>query len=185
MDLATGRGFLDAPADRLLAEFRGPGRHHSFDDSPDDYDMDMDQRTRMLGRGNAGRIILLGDGTEIHTGNAHDDDGDVDMEDRGEAEELEDKDLAEQVQKGQADAKAESNGPVEERSTREETPGPDAPQPASGEPTETIEEVNSEMSPQQSRSNSGQHQTPEDPKTSAPVDTADTKKILEASESSK
>jgi len=33
---------------------------------------------------------LLGDGTEILTGHIHDDDGDVDMEDRGEAEEAND-----------------------------------------------------------------------------------------------
>lgn len=57
--------------------------HHGFDDSADDYDMDMDQRTRMLGRG--GRIILLGDGTEILTGRGDDDD--VDMDERGDAEE--------------------------------------------------------------------------------------------------
>lgn len=66
--------------------------HHGFDDSADDYDMDMDQRTRMLGRG--GRIILLGDGTEILTGRGDDDD--VDMDERGDAEEdSDDKDLEE------------------------------------------------------------------------------------------
>ncbi len=43
-----------------LAEFRGPGRSRRRHDSPDDYDMDGDQRTRTIG----GRVILLGDGTE-------------------------------------------------------------------------------------------------------------------------
>ena len=110
-------------ADYYAAEFRGPGTHHRFDDSPDDYDMDMDQRTRFLG-GRAGRIILLGDGTEILTGHVHDDDGDVDMEDRGEAEEAEDDDISEQVQKGE-DTKAPNGELLDaERSKREETPSP-------------------------------------------------------------
>lgn len=90
------------------AEFRGPGTHHRFEDSGDDYDMDMDQRTRFLGGGRGGgRIILLGDGTEILTTSGHDDDGDIDMEDRGEAEEAndeEEKDLEEQVKRGQQEA---------------------------------------------------------------------------------
>lgn len=115
----------DCPA----AEFRGPGMHHRFDDSPDDYEMDMDQRTRMFGgAAGGGRIILLGDGTEIATDRFSDDDGDVDMEDSGQAEELEDKDLEEQVKKGHADAKPKaSDVPAEERSQREETPGPQKP----------------------------------------------------------
>lgn len=85
--------------------------HHRFDDSPDDYDMDMDQRTRMLGRG--GRIILLGDGTEIDTGN----DNDVDMEDRvTEVEEVTEETDDEAVQRKQ------QNG--DDRSQREGTPAP-------------------------------------------------------------
>ena len=85
--------------------------HHRFDDSPDDYDMDMDQRTRMLGRG--GRIILLGDGTEIDTGN----DNDIDMEDRvTEVEEVTEEADDEAVQRKQ------QNG--DDRSQREGTPAP-------------------------------------------------------------
>lgn len=99
------------------AEFRGPGIHHRFDDSSDDYEMDMDQRTRLLG-GRAGRIILLGDGTEIVTGQG--DDEDVDMEDRGEAEEA-DSDVEEQVKKGQAETNGETDAA---RAKREETPAP-------------------------------------------------------------
>lgn len=83
--------------------------------------MDMDQRTRMLG-GRPGRIILLGDGTEVLTDHTHgDEDGDVDMDERGEASEDEDKDLAEQVKKGQSESSSTTtNG------AREETPGPQA-----------------------------------------------------------
>lgn len=51
---------------REVAEFRGPGIHHHIDDS-DEYDMDMDSRTRNVGGGANGHIILLGDGTEVLT----------------------------------------------------------------------------------------------------------------------
>ena len=57
------------------AEFRGPGAHNRFDPSDEDEYMDMDQRTRLLG-GRGGRVILLGDGTEIVTGSGDDDDVD-------------------------------------------------------------------------------------------------------------
>lgn len=60
----------------------------------------MDQRTRKLG-GRAGRVILLGDGTEIMTDH-HDDD--AAMVDHSEDEE---KDLESQVKKGQDAAKSE------------------------------------------------------------------------------
>lgn len=131
--------------------------------------MDMDQRTRMLGGGRGGRIILLGDGTEV-LADHQDDDGDVDMEDRGEAEE-EEKDLAEQVKKGQSQATSEGNGPVKERSTREETPAPGS---QSSAPTAKVEEVKAD-SPELSKTS----KTPDEPKMSVPVDTADTKKIKE------
>ena len=137
----------------------------------------------MLGRGNGGRIILLGDGTEIHTGGA-DDDGDVDMADRGEAEELEDSDLSEQVRKGQQQASSEGgkgeDGQKQERS--------------SGQATHSVEEVKSPMSPPQQQ----QQSTPissamssgtaggaptegpaAEPKMSVPVEGADNKKLHE------
>ncbi|KAK1076297.1 Protein phosphatase 2C 2 [Friedmanniomyces endolithicus] len=153
-----------ANGDGPCAPPEGPGRHHSFEDSANEYEMDMDQRTRMLGgRGNASRIILLGDGTEINADH-HDDDGDVNMEDRGAAEELEDKDLAEQVQKGQADAKAETNAP-------------DAPKETTSEPTSTAEEVKSPMSPAvPTKLDAGSTQPPE---MKVPVEGLDNKKIAE------
>lgn len=52
----------------------------------------MDQKSKSFGGNQRGRIILLGDGTEVLT-----DSDDTDMFDRGE----EDKDLASQVHKGQ------------------------------------------------------------------------------------
>lgn len=39
---------------------------HQHNGSEEDYDLDMDQRTRGIG-GRSGRIILLGDGTEVLT----------------------------------------------------------------------------------------------------------------------
>ncbi|KAL1629660.1 Protein phosphatase 2C 2 [Neofusicoccum ribis] len=95
-----------APPDILTAfflstaEFRGPGIHHRYDDSPDDYDMDMGRGAR-IGQGLGGRIILLGDGTELSSDSAESEMFDHDEED---------KDLESQVNKNQ----------------REETPAPTA-----------------------------------------------------------
>ncbi|KAK3170938.1 hypothetical protein OEA41_003022 [Lepraria neglecta] len=93
------------------AEFRGPGVRHNFEDSGDDYDLDLDQRTRGVGS-RSGRIILLGDGTEGLT-----ESDDTEMFDHEE----EDKDLESQVTKGQGTTNDEDRG------AREETPGPEAP----------------------------------------------------------
>ena len=95
----------------LVAEFRGPGVRNHFEDSGDDYDMDLDSRTRGMG-GRSGRIILLGDGREILT-----DSDDTEMFDHGE----EDKDLESQVSKGHSQSADENSRP---RSEREETPAP-------------------------------------------------------------
>lgn len=91
------------------AEFRGPGVKHNVGDSEDDFDLDMEKRTGGMG-GRAGRIILLGDGTEVLT-----DSDEAEMFDHEE----EDKDLNSQVTKG-------GMKPVDEgRGAREETPGPE------------------------------------------------------------
>ncbi|KAF2622239.1 protein phosphatase-like protein 2c [Macroventuria anomochaeta] len=85
------------------SEFRGPGVHHRIDDSPDEHDMDLDHRFSPS-TGTGGRIILLGDGTEIETDGA-----DNEMFDNDDEE----KDLDSQVNKfSKDDAK------------REGTPGP-------------------------------------------------------------
>lgn len=78
----------------MIADFRGPGVHHNFDDSDSGYDVDMDSKLKSFG-GNSnqrGRIILLGDGTEVLT-----DSDDTEMFDQAD----EDKDLDSQVHKGQ------------------------------------------------------------------------------------
>jgi len=140
--------------------------------------MDMDQRTRTLGGGRGGRVILLGDGTEIVTG-GNDDDGDVDMEDRGEAEEEEEKDLEEQVKKGQAQATTtttttESNGPVKERDAREQTPAPsNASQ--NSEPSAKAEGAKPDSSSKDNSSSESSIKTPDEPKMSVPIDVGATK----------
>jgi protein phosphatase 2C family protein 2/3 len=102
------------------AEFRGPGIHHRYDDSPEDFDMDMmsshDHRARSFG-GLGGRIILLGDGTEIDPNGP-----DADMFDHEE----EDGDLEHQVHRVvevDSEDEKEAGG---KRGEREGTPGPEA-----------------------------------------------------------
>ena len=94
----------------LIAEFRGPGMRQNFEDSGDDYDLDIDHRHRGVG-GRSGRIILLGDGTEVLT-----DSDETEMFDHEE----EDKDLASQASKGHMKLEGASRG------GREETPGPES-----------------------------------------------------------
>jgi protein phosphatase PTC2/3 len=85
-------------------------RHQYDQDSPDDYELDLDQRTKG-GFGRSGRIILLGDGTEVLT-----DSDDTDMFDHSE----EDKDTENQVSKGTSDTSDLGSN----RREREGTPGP-------------------------------------------------------------
>ena len=95
----------------IAAEMRGPGVRHQYDhDSPDEYELDLDQRARG-GIGNRGRIILLGDGTEVLT-----DSDDTDMFDHSE----EDKDAENQIKKATPDTSDVDST----RSEREGTPGP-------------------------------------------------------------
>ncbi|KAH6655577.1 phosphatase 2C-domain-containing protein [Truncatella angustata] len=83
------------------AEFRGPGVHHNFDDSDSGYDVDMDKQSKPFGIGGyKGRIIFLGDGTEVLT-----DSDDTEMFDNAE----EDKDLASQVSKSSAGDEGENS----------------------------------------------------------------------------
>ncbi|KAI9811589.1 MAG: Protein phosphatase 2C 2 [Pycnora praestabilis] len=145
------------------AEFRGPGIHHPYDDSPDDYDMDLDQRTKNYG-GRSGRIILLGDGTEVLT----DSDG-PEIFDHSE----EDKDLESQVSKGQASSsEGKSEGKSEGRGDREGTPAPDfitAPESQTPEPVEAsvTKGLDSPSSTNTEKSESGSNPT-EEPDTRLP-----------------
>jgi len=93
------------------AELRGPGARGRFQDSEDDYSLDLDQHTRGIG-GRSGRIILLGNGTEVLT-----DSDDTEMFDH----DAEDKDLESQVTKGQKQSIIDQ---AERRNEREETPAP-------------------------------------------------------------
>lgn len=90
-----------------------------MDESPDEYDLDLDHRSKGFG-GRSGRIILLGDGTEVLT-----DADDAEMFDHSE----EDKDLDSQVKKG-----SDASGEDSERRQREGTP---APQSQSANPNES------------------------------------------------
>jgi protein phosphatase 2C family protein 2/3 len=78
--------------------------HHNFDDSDSGYDVDMENKSKPFGIGGyKGRIIFLGDGTEVLT-----DSDDTEMFDNSE----EDKDLASQVSKNStAEEGDESSGP--------------------------------------------------------------------------
>jgi protein phosphatase 2C family protein 2/3 len=92
----------------IAAESRGPGNRQQYDDSGEDYDFDQDPRSRGGIAGRTGRIILLGDGTEVLT--------DSDEQEMFDQEE-EDKDMASQVGRGVPSGIA--------RSGREGTPGPE------------------------------------------------------------
>lgn len=94
------------------AEFRGPGARHSFDhDSPDEYDLDIHRHRGYGGRN--GRIILLGNGTEVLT----DSTDDTEMFDHSMDD---DKDEEDQIKQGSST----TNDNDSTRNEREGTPGP-------------------------------------------------------------
>lgn len=95
----------------LTAEMRAPGqRQNRSEDSGDDYDLDLDKQGSGYG-GRSGRIILLGNGTEVVT--------DSDEQESFDHEE-DDRDLENQVSKHDANASKEAA----DRNQREDTPGP-------------------------------------------------------------
>ncbi|KAJ4408005.1 Protein phosphatase 2C 2 [Gnomoniopsis sp. IMI 355080] len=111
--VANGDGPCAPPE---YAEFRGPGVHHNFDDNGSGYanDDDSDSKGKSFGIGGyKGRIIFLGDGTEVLT-----DSDDTEMFDNAE----EDKDLASQVSKGS------SSGPSADEHTHENIGSPITPE---------------------------------------------------------
>jgi protein phosphatase 2C family protein 2/3 len=103
--VANGDGPCAPPE---YAELRGPGARQRFDDSPDEYELEFDNRRNFNVRSN--RIILLGDGTEVLS------EGDEDLFDRGDEAE----DVANQVRKRSADEPSDEQA----REEREGTPGP-------------------------------------------------------------
>ena len=93
-----------SPSFSSTAEFRGPGVHHNFDDSDSGYDVETDNRSQLFGvGGHRGRIIFLGDGSEVLT-----DSDDTEMFDR------EDKDLDSQVSKASTASDDEKKDAAEE-----------------------------------------------------------------------
>ncbi|KAL8909730.1 MAG: hypothetical protein Q9207_000039 [Kuettlingeria erythrocarpa] len=103
----------DGPcAPKEFAEMRAPGQRvrNRSDDSGDDYDLDLDKQSSGFG-GRSGRIILLGNGTEVVTDS--DEQEVFDHED-------DDQDLENQVSKHDTNASKEAA----DRKQREETPGP-------------------------------------------------------------
>ncbi|GJC79463.1 protein phosphatase 2C 2 [Colletotrichum liriopes] len=101
--VAAGDGPCAPPE---YAEFRGPGVHHNFDDSDSGYDVDVENKGKPFGIGGyKGRIIFLGDGTEVLT-----DSDDTEMFDNAE----EDKDLESQVSK--ASSATSKDGEVDNKS---------------------------------------------------------------------
>ncbi|PLN80921.1 protein phosphatase 2C [Aspergillus taichungensis] len=86
------------------AEFRGPGIRNQFEENPDDYDMENDRARGFSVR--SGRIILLGDGTELVP-----EQNDEELFDQTD----EDRDMSNQVDR---------QSPDSTRNEREGTPGP-------------------------------------------------------------
>jgi len=96
--VANGDGPCAPPE---YAEFRGPGVHHNYEDSDSGYEVDGDNKGKSFGVGGyKGRIIFLGDGTEVLT-----DSDDTEMFDNAD----EDKDLESQVSKTSTTSTSESS----------------------------------------------------------------------------
>ena len=103
-------GLQSLLTDGATAEFRGPRNRNRFVANPDDYEMDLD-RSRGFSGLRSGRIIVLGDGTEV-------------VPDQSEEELFE---QAEEVQDEPSTAgQAQSESSDTTRNDREDTPGPQA-----------------------------------------------------------
>lgn len=96
-----------------LAEFRGPGVHHNYEDSDSGYEVDADKGKSFGVGGYKGRIIFLGDGTEVLT-----DSDDTEMFDNAD----EDKDLENQVSKTSTTEASAAKDSEAESSKTEATP---------------------------------------------------------------
>ncbi|KAK4151413.1 phosphatase 2C-like domain-containing protein [Chaetomidium leptoderma] len=108
--VANGDGPCAPPE---YAEFRGPGVHHNFDDSDSGYDIDDQKQGKSFGMGGyKGRVIFLGDGTEVLT-----DSDDTEMFDNSE----EDKDLVSQVSRGSSSTSHDEKTAAAEQPQQAET----------------------------------------------------------------
>jgi protein phosphatase 2C family protein 2/3 len=97
----------------LSAEFRGPGVHHNYEDSDSGYDLDQEGGGKFSLAGNRGRIIFLGDGTEVLTGS-----DDTEMFDNAD----EDKDLPSQISKNPKESDAKDEPEAKSAPESESTP---------------------------------------------------------------
>ncbi|KKK18425.1 hypothetical protein ARAM_003002 [Aspergillus rambellii] len=109
------------------SEFRGPGIRNQFEENPDDYELDNDRIRPFSVR--SGRVILLGDGTELIP-----EQNDEELFDHA----AEDQDLPNQVQRQDADSG---------RNEREGTPGPQSKTDASINSSESTKENPSTNTP--------------------------------------
>ncbi|KAL2159102.1 hypothetical protein VTH06DRAFT_2861 [Thermothelomyces fergusii] len=121
--VANGDGPCAPPE---YAEFRGPGVHHNFDESDNGFGLEDQKQGKSFGIGGyKGRIIFLGDGTEVLT-----DSDDTEMFDNSE----EDKDLASQVSKStsqegnSSEAKADTPAGAGSSSSQQQPRQPEQPQ---------------------------------------------------------
>ncbi|KAF7595774.1 Protein phosphatase 2C 2 [Aspergillus hancockii] len=120
----TGGVGCDNMTMTIIAEFRGPGIRNQFEENPDDYDMENDRARGFSVR--SGRIILLGDGTELVP-----DQNDEELFNQAE----EDRDLPSQVQRELPDSA---------RKEREGTPGPQSKTDAASKSEEGSSAIKSE-----------------------------------------
>lgn len=135
----------------LAAEFRGPGVHHNWEDSDSGYELDADSgsKGKSFGVGGyRGRIIFLGDGTEVLT-----DSDDTEMFDNAD----EDKDLASQVSKAST---------ATEQDTSKEGSGADKPSASSSDGASSPSKSKSEAEVEQERKPSSEQTEAGDEKTS-------------------
>ncbi|KAF4466442.1 phosphatase, partial [Fusarium albosuccineum] len=127
------------------AEFRGPGVHHSFESSDSGYEMDAENKPRSFGVGGyRGRIIFLGDGTEVLT-----DSDDTEMFDSDE-----ERDLVNQIPGNTASTDAKDTVPVTAPGSTAVATTDSKPAPATeSKPAEkpAAAEVKKEESPQESK----------------------------------
>ncbi|KAF4268547.1 hypothetical protein CNMCM8689_007501 [Aspergillus fumigatus] len=124
-----------APPEYGKSEFRGPGIRNQFEETPDNYDLENDRSRGFSVR--SGRIILLGDGTELIP-----EQNDEELFDQRE----ENRDVTNHLQHESPDSSA--------RGDREGTPGPQSKNETTSKAEETSTAANLSESPSSANKNS-------------------------------
>ncbi|KAH1345370.1 hypothetical protein KXV68_006480 [Aspergillus fumigatus] len=124
-----------APPEYGKSEFRGPGIRNQFEETPDNYDSENDRSRGFSVR--SGRIILLGDGTELIP-----EQNDEELFDQRE----ENRDVTNHLQHESPDSSA--------RGDREGTPGPQSKNETTSKAEETSTAANLSESPSSANKNS-------------------------------